>query len=102
MMKRVFKARGVLASIPALLLASALVVSPGMAKENIAANQAGDPGDGEEVFSGGSSDKNTTADLGSHGAQKQDSPVVVLIPVFASGLVMFQVVFIAHQIDARR
>ena len=94
MMKRVCKTR---VGVCAMLLAVFLLVGgagvPVFAREDMSAGQAGDPGDGEEVASGGGA--NTPGAQGSSqllAAPAQRPINVVLVPVVSNGVLVFQLI----------
>lgn len=102
MLKRVNKSRlgisVVMTAVLVLVLAAAL---PVQARQEISDGQAGDPGDGEEVFSGGSSGDSQTLDSGAVATSSRESGLVVLIPVVIPGLYAVQLVFIALKLGAK-
>ena len=108
MMKRVCNSRFAMC---ALLLAVFLLVSgagaPVCARENISAGQAGDPGDGLDVISGGSN--GSTVDDGGSNTQGTDSSpqqvgthtAALLIPYYDGHCLRFIILFDLHRFVER-
>ncbi|MBK6732893.1 MAG: hypothetical protein IPG61_02155 [bacterium] len=92
------------AALLVLAVVAAAFAAPVFARENIAVGQAGDPGDGEEVFSGGSSNDGSTTVTRAESVSNPEKTraIPVLIPVFVSGVVFFQVYLVAANMELRR
>ena len=99
MMKRVCNSRF---AKSALVLAVCLLVSgvgaPVWARENMSAGQAGDPGDGLDVISGGSNgstmddNNNSTVNVVRPAPSIRNHDVVLLVPYFNGSSVRFVII----------
>lgn len=102
MLKRVNKTRlGISVVVTAVLVLALATAYPVHARQEISDGQSGDPGDGEEVFSGGSAGDSQTLESGALAGNGREGGLVVLIPVLIPGLYAVQLVFIAIKLGAK-
>jgi hypothetical protein len=92
MMKRVCNTRvGACAMLLAVFLLVGGAGAPVFARVDVSVGQAGDPGDGEEVASGGGSDIPSPQSTNQIPAGTAQQPAkVILVPVFSNGALAFQ------------
>lgn len=97
MMKRVSNSRvGACAMLLAVFLLVGGAGAPVFARVDISVGQAGDPGDGEEVASGGGSITTSTQSANQVPAATAQQPAkVILIPVFSNGVLAFHIFMIS-------
>ena len=101
MKKRVNKSRfGISLAAVAMLVLLVCTSVPALARQEMSAGQAGDPGDGEEVFSGGSAGDSQAAESQTVKGTGRDMGLVLLIPVFVPGLHLVQLAFVAIKFRA--
>lgn len=100
MLKRVSSTRNVVCrALLALAIVALVAVAPAFAREDLSVGQSGDPGDGSEVAESGGS----IAGTANGGAQNLDYSKVwnfVLIPIWGSGILVFQIVVLSTRREA--
>lgn len=104
MMKRVCNTRfAVCAMLLAVFLLVGGAVAPVCAKENMSAGQAGDPGDGEEIASGGGSIMSSANHaMAPFTDTEKPAASILLIPVISNGALAFQVLYFFVRTVVRR
>ena len=92
MKKRVYGSRfGLCTAMSALVLVAFVTVAPVSARENMSACQAGDPGDGSEAVGTGASVVGESGNS-AQGADNRSERILVLVPIWLGGILVFQVV----------
>jgi len=83
------------------MIAAGSIVAPGYARENMSVGQAGDPTDGLDADSSGSS----TTPAGQTGTLTVEAPdttsQVILIPVSVAGVLIFRIVVVPIALNLR-
>lgn len=93
---------GVEIVLAATLIALLVTAAPGLARQEMSAGEAGDPGDGEEVFSGGSgTDVSSTSKVNSETGERTYL-WWFFVPMIGPGVFAMQVLFVAKQFETRR
>jgi hypothetical protein len=93
MMKRVSTTRiRMLRRLAVGALVAGLAISPALARVEMSAGQAGDPTDGLDADSGGSSTQSGEADGAGSGVAPTAIRQVILVPVNIAGVLVFRVI----------